>query len=207
MISHSFDYELFSNISLHVNEGEKIAITGESGSGKSSLLHILSSLLTPLHGKVEILQKDITKLKRDELDALRCHDIGIVFQAHYLFKGFSALENIEVASILSKKQIDYELLEKLKISNILNKKVSDISGGQQQRVSIARVLSKKPKIIFADEPTGNLDANTAREIMDIFDDYVVNEDAALIVVTHDMAIANRCNKIFHLEAKRLTRVR
>lgn len=207
MVSHSFDYELFSDISLHVDSGEKIAITGESGSGKSSLLHILSGLLTPSRGSVNILSKEIASLKREELDYLRCHDVGIIFQAHYLFKGFSALENIEVASILSGQKIDEELLSKLKISNILNKKVSDISGGQQQRVSIARVLSKKPKIIFADEPTGNLDANTALEMMDIFDDYVASQESALVVVTHDMAIANRCNKIFHLEHKKLARVR
>jgi len=207
MISHSFDYELFSDISLHVKQGEKIAITGESGSGKSSLLHILSSLLTPVSGKVKILHKDIASLKRGKLDNLRCRDIGIIFQAHYLFKGFSALENIEVATILSGQNIDDELLKKLKIFNIINKKISDISGGQQQRVSIARVLSKKPRIIFADEPTGNLDANTAKEIMDIFDDYVTNEKAALVVVTHDMSIANSCDKIFHLEDKKLNRVR
>ncbi len=207
MISHSFDYELFSDISLHVKQGEKIAITGESGSGKSSLLHILSSLLKPVSGRVKILHKDIALLKRGELDNLRCRDIGIIFQSHYLFKGFSALENIEVATILSGQNIDDELLKKLKIFNIINKKISDISGGQQQRVSIARVLSKKPKIIFADEPTGNLDANTAKEIMDIFDDYVTNQEAALVVVTHDMSIANSCHKIFHLEDKKLNRVR
>lgn len=102
----------------------------------------------------------MSQIKRDKL--------GLVFQSHYLFKGFSSLENLEIAAILSKQNIDKDLLKRLKIDQVINQKVTELSGGQQQRVSIARVLTKKPKILFVDEPTGNLDKLTANEVMEIF---------------------------------------
>ncbi|MBU0631657.1 ABC transporter ATP-binding protein [bacterium] len=207
LISHSFDYELFKDISLHVNEGDRIAITGVSGSGKSTFLHILSTLLKPQSGDVEILGKKLDALSTKDLVHLRSNDLGIIFQAHYLFRGFSAMENLEVASMLSQESIDAELLQRLGISEVMYQKVSELSGGQQQRVSIARVLTKKPRIIFADEPTGNLDNKTANEVMNIFDEYIVNNKAALVLVTHDENLASRCDKIFHLENKELLQVK
>jgi putative ABC transport system ATP-binding protein len=207
LISHSFDYDLFSDISLHVSVGDKIAITGVSGSGKSTFLHILSTLLKPKVGNVEILGKDLNSLTEKELVHLRSNDLGIIFQSHYLFRGFSAMENLEVASMLSHEKIDNELLKRLGIAEVMHQKVSELSGGQQQRVSIARVLTKKPSIIFADEPTGNLDNKTAREVMNIFDEYITQNGAALVLVTHDESLANRCDKIYHLENKELTQVK
>ena len=202
-ISHSFDYELFTDISLHVSAGDKIAITGVSGSGKSTFLHILSTLLKPKAGNVEILGKNLNSLNEKELVHLRSNDLGIIFQSHYLFRGFSAMENLEVASMLSHEEIDNELLKRLGIAEVMHQKVSELSGGQQQRVSIARVLTKKPRIIFADEPTGNLDNKTANEVMNIFDEYIIQNSAALVLVTHDEALAHRCDKIYHLENKEL----
>jgi putative ABC transport system ATP-binding protein len=206
-ISHSFDYELFNNISLHVNAGDTIAITGVSGSGKSTFLHILSSLLKPKNGHIEILDKDLLTLGDKELVRLRSKDLGIIFQSHYLFRGFSATENLEVASMLSDEPIEEQLLQRLGIAEVMYQKVSELSGGQQQRVSIARVLTKKPRIIFADEPTGNLDGKTADEVMKIFEEYVKKNGAALILVTHDDGLAQRCGKIFHLENKQLHQVK
>jgi putative ABC transport system ATP-binding protein len=205
-VSHAFDYELFSDISLHVNSKETIAITGVSGSGKSTFLHILTTLLKPKSGIVRVLGKETFRLNEKELLTLRSCEIGIVFQAHYLFRGFTGVENIEVAAMLSEQDIDTKLLEKLHISDVIAKRVTDLSGGQQQRVSIARVLTKKPRIIFADEPTGNLDTQTAKEVMDIFEEYVTANDAALVIVTHDEGIAARCDKIFHLEDKQLFQI-
>lgn len=166
-LSHNFDYELFKNINLSLAKKESIAIIGTSGSGKSTLLNILSSLLKPTNGNVVFQSKDLYSLKQNELLKIRRDDFGIVFQAHYLFRGFSALENLNIATLLSHQDIDYKLLNDLNISHVLNQGVGELSGGQQQRLSIARILMKKPKIIFADEPTGNLDKDTANIVMNI----------------------------------------
>ncbi len=111
------------------------------------------------------------------------------------------MENIEVASMLSTETIDDTILEKLEIKELMQKKVGELSGGQQQRISIARVLSKKPRIIFADEPTGNLDKETAELVMDVLLDYVKETGAGLLLVTHDEAMAGRCNSVYRLEDK------
>ena len=202
-LKKSYDYTLFENIDLALWSQQSIAIMGRSGSGKSTLLHILSSLLKPDSGKIELLGKNLYSLNDDEKEALRRESIGIIFQSHYLFKGMTALENIEAATLLANTKIDYELLKMLEIEDIIGKKVGNISGGQQQRVSIARVLSKKPKIIFADEPTGNLDRSTADLVMDVLNEYIRVNDAALFLVTHDIDIAKKAQKLYLLEDKKL----
>ncbi len=190
-ISKSFDYQLFQDLSIRLYSKQSVSVMGRSGTGKSTLLHILSTLLKPDSGSVKILDKDIYNLNSAEIERIRRDNIGIIFQSHYLFKGMSALENIESATLLSNTDIDRELFKMLEIEDIINKKVGDISGGQQQRVSIARVLSKKPKIIFADEPTGNLDRATADLVMEALNNYIIDNKAALFLVTHDDEIANK----------------
>lgn len=204
-ISHSFEYPLFNDVRLSLDKKESIAILGISGSGKSSLLHILSTLLKPNSGKVIIDGKDIYTLSQDELLSLRREDIGIIFQSHYLFNGFSAYENIELSSVLTSQPIDKDLIKLLSIDNVLDKKVTELSGGQQQRVSIARVLVKKPKIVFADEPTGNLDRQTARNVIEAIFDYIYDKEAALFLVTHDEELAKKCDKIYRLKEANLIR--
>jgi putative ABC transport system ATP-binding protein len=206
-IAHSFEYELFSNVSLDLYEKESIAIIGVSGSGKSTLLHILSTLLQPQEGSVKILQKDIATLKEKELAKLRREALGLVFQSHYLFKGFSAYENLEVAEILAQKPIKKELLEALEIEHCIHQKVTELSGGQQQRVSIARVLTKQPRLIFADEPTGNLDGKTARDVMKLFFSYIKEHNAAMVLVSHDEDLAHMCDKVYRLQNKELVQVK
>ena len=203
-ISKSFDYDLFDNINLSLWSRQSIAIMGRSGSGKSTLLHILATLMKPDSGEVEILGKNIYKLSQKELELFRRDKLGIIFQSHYLFKGMSALDNIRSATLLSGTKIDNDLLAKLEIDNIIDKRVGDISGGQQQRVSIARVLSKKPKIIFADEPTGNLDRTTANLVMDVLDEYIKLNNASLFIVTHDLEIAHKSQKLYILDHKKLS---
>ncbi|MDD5717518.1 MAG: ABC transporter ATP-binding protein [Sulfuricurvum sp.] len=198
-LSHTFDYPLFEDISLNLNAGESIAIVGVSGSGKSTLMHILSSLLRPLKGTVELFGKNIYQLDDKNLVTLRRNQLGMIYQSHYLFKGFSAYENLEVAALLSGETIDPQLLKRLGIDHVIHQKVTELSGGQQQRVSIARVMSKKPRIIFADEPTGNLDHATAIEVMQIFEDYIKENQAAMVLVTHDEALASRCNHIYRMQ--------
>lgn len=206
-LSHSFDYELFSNVSLELERKESIAIIGISGSGKSTLLHLLSTLLQADSGTVKLLGSDISLMKEKKLALLRRNELGLVFQSHYLFKGFTAYENLEVSEILSREPIDNELLKRLEIEHCMTQKVTELSGGQQQRVSIARVLTKKPTIIFADEPTGNLDNITAHEVMELFFEYIQKYNAGMILITHDDTLAHMCDKVYKLENKELVRVK
>jgi len=202
-IAHSFDYLLFENVNLEIKPKEKIAIVGSSGSGKSTLLHILSTFLKPKSGEVIFNGQNLYKLKQKELIEIRKKQIGIIFQFHYLFNTFTAYENLEVAAILSQEKIDQNLLIRLGIKDVINQNIQTLSGGQQQRVSIARVLTKKPKIIFADEPTGNLDKTNAYEVIDILKEYCDKENASLITVTHDREIAKKFDKIYELKDKKL----
>ena len=202
-LSHKFDYPLFEDINIHIKNNEKIAIIGVSGSGKSTLLHILSTFLKPNSGSIKIFDKNMYHLSDKELNFIRKKYIGLIFQQHYLFRGFTALENIKISSILTKHSIDFDLIKKLKIDNIINQPISELSGGQQQRVSIARVLTKKPRLLFADEPTGNLDKTTANEVIKLLIEYITNINGALFLVTHDDRIANLCDKKYLLEDKQL----
>ncbi len=198
-ISHSFDYPLFSNINLKIEESDSIAILGRSGSGKSTLLHIFSSFIEPNIGKVELLNRDLYSLSKEEIEDIRRNRLGIIFQAHYLFKGMKAIENLEIASLLSNEEIDNSLLKRLEIEELMEQKIGELSGGQQQRVSIARVLSKKPTLIFADEPTGNLDKETAKLVMSVLLEYIEEHKSAMILVTHDEEMAKLCNRSYKLE--------
>lgn len=198
-IAHAFDYPLFSNINFEIKERESIAILGRSGSGKSTLLHIFSSFIPPNSGEVEIFDQKIYSLSNDNLEDIRRNKLGIVFQAHYLFKGMKAIENLEIATLLANETIDNSLLERLEIQELMQQKIGELSGGQQQRVSIARVLSKKPKLIFADEPTGNLDKETAKLVMDVLLEYINRHNAGMILVTHDEEMAELCDKSYKLE--------
>ncbi len=202
-ISHRFDTLLFDDVSFSLDEGGTMAVVGRSGSGKSTLLHICAGLITPQKGDVRIFGKRIGDRTAHETEMLRRYDLGIVFQFHYLFKGMSALENIETATLLANETLDTALLERLEIADVISHKIGDLSGGQQQRVSIARVLSKKPRIVFADEPTGNLDDETAHLVMDVLETYVKEENAAMFLVTHDTSLAQRCDKRYRIDDKML----
>lgn len=198
-LGHSFDSALYSGVNLTLKMGETIAILGVSGSGKSTLINNLSSFLKPKAGSVFIDGRDIYALSDSEILRLRRNTLGIIFQFHYLFRGFSALENLQVASILANQSIDKNLLEAFGIAHILKQQIGELSGGQQQRLSIARVLTKKPRIIFADEPTGNLDIETARSVMNVVFEYVKSRGAGLIIATHNLELAKSCDKVFYLK--------
>lgn len=206
-ISHNFDYPLFEEIDIELNSKESIAIIGASGSGKSTLLNIFSSLLIPNKGEVYYNNKNIFDLDKKQLLQIRRDDFGIIFQAHYLFRGFDANENLVISELLSGNKVDNELLKDLNIDHVMNQGIGELSGGQQQRLSCARVLTKKPKVIFADEPTGNLDSTTANNLMDTLFDYVKNENAGLILVTHENSIAFKCDKVFELKNYRLEQLK
>lgn len=204
-ISHSFDYELFKNIDFELKPSQSIAIVGKSGSGKSTLLHILSTFLKPKSGKVEIMGMKPDELSDEQLDKMRRFDLGMIFQFHHLFKGMKAKENIDISSMLSNTAIDEKIAKMLEIDLLMEQKTSELSGGQQQRVSIARVLAKKPRIIFADEPTGNLDKETAALVMKALKDYIKEENAGLVLVTHDKDVASMCDDVYELENNNLVK--
>lgn len=206
-LTHAFEYTLFENINITLHNRESIAVLGVSGCGKSTMLHILSTLLKPNSGEVFYNEREIYSLSSDERLKIRRNDFGIIFQSHYLFKGFSAYENIELAAKLVNKKIDNEILDKLQISQILKQKIGELSGGQQQRVSIARVLHKNPNIIFADEPTGNLDKDTANDVFDVLFDYINKKDGGFILVTHDENLAQKCSSVYRLVNKKLIKIR
>lgn len=204
-LSFAYDRPILENVSLELGAGETLSIMGVSGSGKSTLLHILSGFQKPQSGEVMILGNDIYRLAADKLLALRRNDIGIIFQSHYLFSGFNAQENLEVASLLSGEKIDHELLSLFGILEILPQNIGTLSGGQQQRLSIARILTKRPKIIFADEPTGNLDRETAFSVMELLFDYAKLTQSLLIFATHDPILAKKAMYAYRLENATLKR--
>lgn len=204
-LSFAYDRQILENVSLELGAGETLSIMGVSGSGKSTLLHILSGFQKPQSGEVMILDNDIYRLPADKLLALRRNDIGIIFQSHYLFSGFDAQENLEVASLLSGEKIDHELLSLFGILEILPQNIGTLSGGQQQRLSIARILTKRPKIIFADEPTGNLDRETAFSVMELLFDYAKLTQSLLVFATHDPILAKKAMYAYRLENATLKR--
>lgn len=206
-LAHSFDFPLFRGVDLTLQAGESTAVVGVSGSGKSTLLHILSSFISPDEGVVEIEGQSLYDQSPSAINRIRRNRIGLIFQQHYLFRGFSAEENLKVASLLSGRKPDFRLLKKLGIEHVLAQDGASLSGGQQQRLAIARVLFKQPSLLFADEPTGNLDRQTAHEVMEILFEYIRHQKAALFLVTHDEALANRCDHCFRLEHQGLKRIK
>ena len=161
------------------------------------------------------LQVDLSKINlhqsEDLININREVDVGVHIPQDIIGKGYEFTqirinENIELSTLLTKQKMDNELFKKLKIENVLNQKVGELSGGQQQRVSIARVLSKKPSINFADEPTGNLDKDTASDVMNTLFNYIKNTNSGLILVTHDEKIASNCDEVYRLENKILKKI-
>jgi len=195
--------------SMKVYEGEFIAIVGPSGSGKSTLLHLLAGMDRPQTGKIMIRNQKITEMSEDELGAFRGNYVGMVFQSHNLIPQFTALENILIPTMMcNKKDTAYEeyfkkLVAYLGIADRLHHLPSELSGGQQQRVAIARALINMPQVIFADEPTGNLDRANADEVLKLLLETKNMIGQTLIMVTHDMSIAHRADRVYRMEDGKL----
>ena len=186
-------------VSLHIDEGEMVAIIGASGSGKSTLLHILGGLDTEATGNVFYNDTNIIKMNDVNLSEFRLNNIGFVFQFFNLIPELTAEENIKLPQMMCKRKtnINKDITSKLGINDRLKHYPDELSGGQKQRVAIARALSNKPKIIFADEPTGALDTKTSEEIMGVFRS--LNEQGTtIVIVTHDMEIANQCSRVIEI---------
>ena len=184
------------NINLEIKNGEFIAIIGESGSGKSTLLSILSTLLKPTSGDIVYENMNYKDIKN--IDDFRKNNIGFIFQFHYLINYLSVKENINLANEKASKEEIFDLLKLLGIENLIDKYPNEISGGQRQRVAIARALINNPKIIFADEPTGNLDSKNSLNVFELFKTFA-NKGTTIIVATHDKSLAELANKIYEVK--------
>ena len=194
-----------NRVSLRVEDGEFVAIMGTSGSGKSTLLHLAAGLLRPNSGSVRIRGNEITAMSPDKLAAFRGQYVGVIFQKHNLIPQFTALENITMPALMMKKS-DYsyehslkKLTDTLKLSARLHHLPDELSGGQQQRVAIARALVNRPQVLFADEPTGNLDRANADEVLALLLKTREEFGQTLVMVTHDPQIAEKADRILYME--------
>lgn len=194
------------NISFSIPQGQFASIVGRSGSGKSTLLSLLGALDKPTEGSIIVGEKDLTKLSDHALIAYRCQTIGFVFQNYNLVPNLTAAENVmlpmEFAKLPKAQRIERakKLLEQVGLSeDQMDRKPGRLSGGQQQRVAIARALANKPKLILADEPTGNLDSQTGKMIFDLLHGLTRSENTTIIAVTHDLSIAGKTDATFKLQ--------
>ena len=196
--------EVLKGIDLQVRKGEVIAIMGASGAGKTTLLQILGTLSKPTDGSLEIEGQDVLKLKDNALASFRGKRIGFVFQAHHLLPEFTAVENVMIPALIAGKSRRearskaLSLLQGLGLADREGHKPSELSGGEQQRVAIARALVNDPAVLFADEPTGNLDSVTKQEIHRLFFDLRDRLGQTVIIVTHDPELAAICDRSLHM---------
>jgi lipoprotein-releasing system ATP-binding protein len=192
-------------VDFSAQEAEVVAIVGASGAGKSTLLQILGSLSEPDSGKVRIDGKDIFSLSSNELSDFRNRHIGFVFQFHHLLPEFTALENVMIPGMIAKtpnqslKEQAQELLREVGLADRIHHKPSELSGGEQQRVAIARALINRPSVLFADEPSGNLDTRTKAEIHQLFFDLRDRYRQTIILVTHDRELAQMSDRMLEMQ--------
>lgn len=196
------EVKALSHINLEINKGEFVVIVGKSGSGKSTLLHIMAGLETPTYGDVIIENTNLSSLNEKERSLLRKEKIGLIFQSYNLIPVLTVEENIKLPTINTNSKDDgyvNELMELLNIKERKNHLPNQLSGGQQQRVAIGRALVNKPAIIFADEPTGNLDTKTESEVLNLLKESQKKYNQTIIMITHNMDIAKYADKIIKIE--------
>jgi putative ABC transport system ATP-binding protein len=198
---------ILSSIDLIIKSGESIAIVGESGSGKSTLISLLAGLDTPTSGFVSLNGRSLTTMDEDGRAAMRNELIGFVFQSFQLLPGLTALENVmlplELSGDKNAKASAVALLDRVGLSHRLSHTPQKLSGGEQQRVALARAFVTKPAILFADEPTGNLDSKTGATVIDLLFELNQENNTTLILVTHDQVLAARCQRIIKLDSGKI----
>lgn len=201
--------EIFKHINLIVEEGESLAIVGASGSGKSTLLHLMGALDTPSTGTVSFDGRDMALMRSDQQAAFRNRTLGFVFQFHHLLPEFSALENVAMPALISgarRARVMPEaraMLERVGLVQRAASKITTLSGGERQRVAIARAVLLRPRVLLADEPTGNLDETTGRQVSDLMMELNRELGMTLVVVTHNPELAARMHRTLELKAGRL----
>jgi predicted ABC-type transport system involved in lysophospholipase L1 biosynthesis ATPase subunit len=194
----SAEVPVLRGIDLTIADGERVALLGKSGSGKSTLLNLLGGLDRPTEGSIEIDGRDLARFTGDELARHRLTTVGMIFQAFHLVPSRTAVENVELplvfAGVRRKDRVELarKTLEEVGLGHRLDHRPSELSGGERQRVAVARALVNRPKVVLADEPTGNLDSATGREIVELLTRHLDAHSSTLLLVTHDEELARRC---------------
>ena len=202
--------EVLADAGIEVAAGERLAIVGQSGSGKSTLLHVLAGLLDPDAGSVRVMGEDLTGASPARRAALRNAHMGFVYQFHHLLPEFTALENVAMPRLVSGARMrevaddTRALLDSVGLSDRADHRPHELSGGERQRVAVARALAGKPRVVLADEPTGNLDRRSAERVLEVIERLVVDTATALVVVTHDDSLASRVDRTLVLQDGVLT---
>ena len=198
IINHDNQIRILQGLNLRINAGEQVAIIGSSGSGKSTLLSLLAGLDVPTGGEVQIQAKAFSQLDEDGRAAVRSESMGFVFQSFQLLPALTALENVmlplQLKNVANAKALSLEALRKVGLSERTRHYPKQLSGGEQQRVAIARAFATQPRILFADEPTGNLDHATGQMIIELLFKMNAEANTTLVLVTHDIELANRCHR-------------
>jgi putative ABC transport system ATP-binding protein len=196
------ELKVLQGINITVDKGEMVAIMGPSGSGKSTLLNMIGLLDRPTSGSYILDGKEVSKLNSGELSRVRAQKIGFIFQSFNLISYLSAISNVELGQKYASKidiKAAQEALAKVGLADRMNHKPTELSGGEQQRVAVARALAKNPPIILADEPTGNLDSHSSKDIMSILTNLHKEQNITLVMITHDPNVAHYCQRIIHIE--------
>lgn len=197
--------QVLKKINLEVASGEMVAVVGSSGSGKSTLLHLLAGLDRPTAGKVILNQRNLHEMYEEEKCELRNRTMGFIYQFHHLLPEFSALENVGMPLLIRGEEPQHiierasELLELVGLKDRMEHRLGALSGGERQRVAIARALAPDPACILADEPTGNLDPHNAERVLELFFDLQKKRQTSVVMVTHDLTIAKRADRVFRIQ--------
>jgi putative ABC transport system ATP-binding protein len=205
-------FKALDDVSFSIPDGASVAIVGKSGSGKSTLMHAISGLDRPEQGEVIIDGVDILKLKNKAVDRFRSEKIGFIFQAFFVQANETAYDNVALpleiarANSRTRKKLIFEALEIVELADKLKQKARNLSGGQKQRLAIARAIVNKPRIIFADEPTGNLDSTTGETVENLLFDLNKKQGSTLIIVTHDPDLAEKCDIQIYIKDGKIERI-